>query len=193
MTDPEPAYAGHEPGAPKPGKPRMPGWLVAVVLTIGIVVILGMAVVALGVRSYVRFVRLSKMAEARMMVGKMGRDVAESFDATGRLCPSASKPVPIDVDSVRGRSYQSSPAEWAVDGSVNAGFACLGFAVSDPQYYQYDYKSTGSGSPGSSFRAIGQGDLDGDGDLSSFVLEGRVAPGGLMVLSPNLVETEPEE
>lgn len=194
MTDPEPAYVGPEPGAPVgPRKPRMPGWLVGLVVVIGIVATLAAALLALGVRGYLRFVRMSKVAEARMMVGEMGRDAAQAFDTTGTLCPSASRPVPHDVDSVRGRTYLSSPSEWEADRAANAGFACLDFSMTDPQYYQYDYRSTGTGAPGSSFRAIAQGDLDGDGDVARFVLEGRIAPGGVMVLSPNLVETDPEE
>jgi len=43
----------------------------------------------------------------------------------------------------------------------------LSFELSDPHYYSYQYESSGAG-PGAQFTARAVGDLDGDGDRSTF-------------------------
>jgi hypothetical protein len=68
----------------------------------------------------------------------------------------------------RGVRYVSEPEEWQRD-APDAGFACLGFSLTSPQYYQYAYASNRAG-----FVVTAHGDADGDGRLSRFVLRGRV-------------------
>jgi hypothetical protein len=81
----------------------------------------------------------------------------------------------------------SNPAEWQLDKDAHAGFACLGFEMSSPQYYQYDYQSTGT-----AFTATARGDLNGDGQLSSFTVTGKVV-GDRLVVSTGVDEVNPKE
>lgn len=198
----QPPYIGPEPGSPVTKKKGIPGWGVAILAVLGLGAAIVVVLFALGINSYYRFVRAAKTAEARMMLGSMARDAmsayeAESYDSFGALttnvlCPSASNPVPADVADIKGRQYMSTPGEWEADKTGNGGFACLNFRMTEPQHYQYDYQSNGKG-VGSSFRGFARGDLDGDGVLSNFTIEGRVAAGGVLTLSPSLIETHPDE
>lgn len=77
----------------------------------------------------------------------------------------------------------AAPSEYATD----PGFACLGFDLSTPQYFQYEYEATSSG-----FAATARGDLNGDGKLSRFVLRGTIQ-GAHLILSPTIEETNPDE
>jgi len=46
-------------------------------------------------------------------------------------------------------------------------WSALSFGISDPHYYSYEYVSSGAG-VGAAFTARANGDLDGDGTLSTF-------------------------
>lgn len=188
--------AGPPAPPPQPPKKAGSGSTVAIILVSvvgGLVVILGvLAVLAFyGVRKYIAN---AKQAEARSSIRMMSAEAQAAYEARldadgddrdpGRhLCPSASTPVPADVRQIAGMKYQSSPLEWTDD----PGFSCLGFAQSGPQYYQYDYESTPAG-----FTAIARGDLDGDGVLSTFEIEGQLE-GSDLVVAPTLKETDPSE
>jgi hypothetical protein len=107
------------------------------------------------------------------------------------LCTTASASVPADKDSIRGKKYQSAASEWSVDlKEPGKGFGCLRFSLSDPQYFMYSY--TGTAGADGTFKATGQGDLNGDGNLSEFSLKGEVQQGVVMV-APNFTEVNPEE
>jgi type IV pilus assembly protein PilA len=80
-----------------------------------------------------------------------------------------------------------------VDAQHNGGFACLRFSMDMPQYYMYSYHAAGRGSPGDSFEARANGDLNGDGILSTFTLAGRVQPDGELAVEPAIRETNPGE
>ena len=162
----------------------------ALAVTVGIV---GSAIVLLSVLGVLGFVCVrkylsgAKSSEVKNTLGQLAKDAAVAYERDTRLCPSAARPVPADVSQIRGRKYQSAQAEWDVDRPRNAGFACLDFSMTVPQYYQYRYEATAT-----SFLAGGRGDLDGDGDLSNFTLSGEVRDGRL-VLSPSIEESDPEE
>ena len=89
--------------------------------------------------------------------------------------------------------YQSGEAEWST-GDQTSGWTCLRFSLLGPQYFMYDYqaKSTNPAANGDGYSAVANGDLDGDGTLSSFVLEGLIASDTLTV-SPAVKEVAPEE
>jgi type IV pilus assembly protein PilA len=101
--------------------------------------------------------------------------------------------VPATATSIAGKKYQSKPAEWAVDAAGNSGFACLKFSIDQPQYYMYNYAAAGSSSPGASFTATAQGDLNGDGVLSLFQVTGSVNASYVLNISPNMLEVRPED
>ncbi|MBX3199925.1 MAG: fimbiral protein pilA [Labilithrix sp.] len=165
--------------------------IIAIVAGVVLLVLVGIigVLAVLGIYGTRKYIANAKTAEARNAVAMMARDAAAAYEssdepgASRELCPSARAPVPASVLDVSARKYMSSPSDWSGD----PGFSCLGFEMSTPQYYQYDYKNAVDG-----FTAIARGDLDGDGVLSSFVLAGHVQ-GGLVVVAPTIVETNPEE
>lgn len=162
----------------------------AAAVTIGIV---GSAIVLLGTLGLVvvllgrKYLSGPTTGEAKNTLGAIARDAADAYERDGRVCPSASRPVPRDVALLRARKYQSENGDWEVDRPRHAGFACLGFSMGQPQYYQYRYEASAT-----SFLAGARGDLDGDGDLSNFTVRGEVRDGRLVV-SPSIEETDPEE
>lgn len=122
------------------------------------------------------------------------------------MCAS-SEPVPASLDSIKGKKYQPSAGDY-LSGDTMTGWRCLMFSSRDPQYYQYRYRG-GSGPPVSvtlphggsprglsedrTWMAIAQGDLDGDGVTSWFVMQGVVETDGRVVMAPSIGTDKPEE
>jgi type IV pilus assembly protein PilA len=181
--------------------------LMVVVMIVGVLA----ALAIYGVRKYIAN---SKTAEARNSLGQISKDVSTAFEretmagvvlskgvstaAVRALCASASQTVPAAITSVQGKKYQANPAantDWSKDESTNAGFACLKFSMTAPQYYLYNYSSNGSvtvPTQGTLFTATANGDLNGDTVKSTFTVLGSVANNSLFV-GPNIVESDPEE
>jgi type IV pilus assembly protein PilA len=177
--------------------------LMIVVAIVGVLAVLAIY----GVRKYIAN---SKTAEARNSLGQIGKDAATAYEkehvANGilaqggstailrALCASATNPVPQTAGNVSGKKYQSSPTEWTVDQATNGGFACLKYIMDQPQYYQYNYTSSGTqGSIGNTFTATANGDLNGDGTFSTFALNGSIGAGFVLNIEPTVEETNPEE
>jgi type IV pilus assembly protein PilA len=164
----------------------------------GVVAAIGvMAVLAIyGVRKYIAN---AKTAEVRSSLIAMGYDAGMAYEAERlapggtiadvehHLCSSASQPVPREAQMISGKKYQSAHSDWAVDKERDAGFACLKFEVTSPQYYQYRYEATAT-----SFTAGGRGDLNGDGRFSDFQYQGQLINERVQ-LNPRMLETDPEE
>jgi type IV pilus assembly protein PilA len=181
--------------------------LMVVIMIVGILAVLAIY----GVRKYVAN---AKTAEARNTLGQISKDASTAFEresmpgavlptgtsaAVARaLCASATQTVPAAIASVQGKKYQPNPAsgtDWSKDESINKGFACLKFLMQMPQYYMYNYSSNGDvnvPTQGTAFTAIANGDLNGDTVQSTFTVLGLVANNNLYV-SPNIIETDPEE
>ncbi len=81
-----------------------------------------------------------------------------------RLCASELErltslpPVPRRFEQVKGKSYQSTPSDWAA-------WRLIGFSLGGPQRYQYRVEADRDGK---SARIIAEGDVDGDGTRSRF-------------------------
>lgn len=139
---------------------------------------------ALGMYGIATWVRHSKTAEAVQAVANLATLSAEYYNASDatqpagaapdsvhamrHFPPSARSPVPEDSLSVRGRRYQSNPADWA-----GSPWRDLRFSIVQPQYYQYNFESEGTGANAKAL-AVAHGDLDADGRRSTFSL--RIAP-----------------
>jgi type IV pilus assembly protein PilA len=200
-----PGTYGAYPQGPPPGPPpakKGRGCLIFAAALAGGVLVLGVIIAVLALFGMRKYIANAKMAEARNGVAQIGRDAAEAYERgaespSGKpgpaLCGSASRSVPASIVAVKAKKYQSTAAEWEVDGPRGAGFACLKFAMDTPQYYMYDYKSHGASSPGDGFDATAQGDLDGDGVASLFKLTGSIGAGGAVSIAPQLVEQNPED
>src|SRR5688572_12751177 len=116
-----------------------------------VVAIIGL-LAALAIYGVRRYMTNSKTAEARQALGAISKGARAAFDgevwadtgvitaggsrggAGGQLCPEAAA-VPASIDSVAGQKYQSQDSDW----DDNAGWSCLRFSISGPQYFQYDY------------------------------------------------------
>jgi type IV pilus assembly protein PilA len=174
-----------------------------VVAIVGILSLLA----AYGVRKYIAS---SKTSEARNSLGRMADGAVIAYEdehmnesvlsggastgLTRTLCNSASATVPANVSAVQGRKYQSSSADWSTDAAVSGtGFSCLHFTIDEPQYYLYGYTASGTSSVGDSFTASANGDLNGDGILSTFSVVGAISSGFVVHVAPNMLEILPEE
>jgi type IV pilus assembly protein PilA len=164
-----------------------PTWAIILVVVVLLLVFGGGIMAVLSIYGVRKYIANAKTAEARNSLGQMGKDAVSAFEENRRICPSASSPVPRNESFVSARKYQSSDSEWEVDRFRNAGFACLHFSMSAPQYYQYSYTSTPS-----SFTSVARGDLNGDGAFSRFAHKGQLQ-GDLLLLAPAIEETNPEE
>jgi type IV pilus assembly protein PilA len=166
--------------------------LMIVVAIIGVLATLAIY----GVRKYLSN---AKTGEAREMLGRITKDAKSAYEgekmagavlglggsasATNQLCPSSNM-IPSAVPQAA--KYQSNPADW----SGNAGWKCLKFSITDPQYFAYSYTATA----GASFTATANGDLDGDGTASTFSMLGEIdSTSKELRVSPNVNESDPEE
>ena len=164
--------------------PRQP--LTAYVTVAIMLLVLGSVLVLLIVGCR-RYIAVAKTAEARHSLSLITADAAAVFEERHRMCPSASRPVPLDVSAISGRPYQTSAHEWQVDAPTDAGFACIRYEMPQPQYFQYSYFATPT-----SFLARARGDLNGDGVLSDFMWTGDVRDDHA-VIAPHIYERDVNE
>jgi type IV pilus assembly protein PilA len=173
-----------------------------VVAIVGILAVLAIY----GVRKYLAN---AKTAEATNALGRLANAAATEYEnermagtvlsagssssLSRALCKSATQSVPSSAASIAGRKYQSADSEWNVDFAIGAGFSCLEFTIDQPQYYMYSYTAGGTGAVGDSFTATANGDLNGDGILSTFQISGAVNSALVLNTAPNLITTNPEE
>jgi type IV pilus assembly protein PilA len=171
--------------------------LIELMIVVAIVGVLA-ALAIYGVRKYLLN---AKTAEAKNALGQMAKDAKTAYEResmqsgvlaaggtaglSNKLCVSGAAPIPASIDSVKGQKYQSAPGEWNV-----AGWSCLKFTLTDPQYYMYTYTSAAGGT--GDFTAMANGDLDGNGASSTFSLAGGVTS-GVVFVAPNFFENNPEE
>ncbi len=174
--------------------------LMIVVAIVGILAVLAIY----GVRKYLAN---AKTAEARNSLGQMSKDAVTAYEKESMagtvLSPGAStaitrdvcltdpgNPVPVKT-AIQGKKYQTAPSEWSkgnVAGAYPAGFACLHFSMDQPQYYMYSY----TGTTQAGFSAMANGDLNGDGNLSTFSIIGTIQSGALNV-APAMTEVNADE
>ena len=177
--------------------------LMIVVAIIGVLAVLAIY----GVRKYIAN---SKTAEARNSLGQIAKDAATKYEKEGMnptvlapagstavlraLCASAENTVPPGGVAPKGMKYQSSGVNW--DGTKNPaiGWYCLKFELDQPQYFLYNYGATGTlGNPTDTFAATANGDLNGDGIMSTFAILGSITSEMRLLTAPNIAETNPEE
>ena len=178
--------------------------LVELMIVVAIIGVLA----ALAIYGVSRYLRNAKTGEARgnvaaMARGNVSRYNAEQWQSTTVLaaggqaapknviCDSASGMVPAVVPP--GKKYQSSEDDWRADKDVQGkGFFCLKFSVEQPQLYAYDYKAVAPSSQNASFTAYAYGDLNADGNTSTFSYPGAILESRL-TMAPSILEIAPEE
>jgi type IV pilus assembly protein PilA len=175
-------YAGAPVGAPKKG---MPTWLLVLIILGGLFVVGGGVMASLAIYGVRKYIAASKTVEGLGSLRQINLNAIAAFEEGStnsrgelvhRMCPSASATVPASIASVKAAKYQSTPADWNVDEARHAGFSCLKFSMSTPQYFLYRYTAHGSSKPNDTFEAEADGDLAGDGNLTTFRTTGKVTP-----------------
>jgi type II secretory pathway pseudopilin PulG len=135
---------------------------------------------AVGMFALARYARHAKTAEAIGSLSALAKASAAYYDASDAtqpvgttpdaahaMChfpPPSSQSVPPSPEDVRGKRYQSSPADWSL-----SPWHELQFSIPQPQYFAYSYVSEGSGATAKA-NAIARGDLDGDGAASTYAV-----------------------
>lgn len=158
-----PVQGGNQ-GAP-PVKKGTPTWVIVLIACLAaspVVIGVFAAIAVYGVR---RYITNAKRAEATHVVTRLAKSVsgcATALDETGKPhgLPESAPPVPSDLASLSGKKYQSSASEWSAP-----AYTCSGFTLSDPQYFQYEYRKLDA------TRGVisASGDLDGDGSAETQV------------------------
>ncbi len=180
-----------------------------------VVVIIGI-LASVAIYGVFKYIANSKSSEARTFLGRITKDAVVVFEgesmkgdvmslgttrgAGRKICALASKSIPSAKISIAAKKYQSDPAEWQA-GDVDTGWFCLKSQLTQPQYFMYSYDSNvTAGSPAAkddTLSAVANGDLDGDGSLSTFAMGGRVqgetSSGLVLTISPSIIETSAEE
>ena len=172
--------------------------LVELMIVVAIIGVLA-ALAIYGVR---RYLASSKTSEAKNNIGAISRGASAAFEretaasqsiqegsvsdaASHSLCGAA-----LDVPSgapPKGKKYQPNTEENQdyETGDTTAGWKCLKFGVTQPQYYQYGYVLGGVGEADNKaactttdcYSAYAKGDLDADSAISLFVRTGEVNTG----------------
>lgn len=174
--------------------------LMIVVAIVGILAVLAV----FGVRKYITN---AKSAEARNSVGAIVKLAGQALErenndtlitsagsnsaaSSRRLCLSSTL-VPSAVP--QNRKYQSQISDWNA-GNASTGWQCVKFAMTGPQYFQYQYNAPAAsvGAAGEQVTANAFGDLNGDGTASQFSILGQIQ-GGVLTTAGAIQETSPDE
>jgi type IV pilus assembly protein PilA len=175
--------------------------LVELMIVVAIIGVLA-ALAVYGVR---RYLLNSKTAEAKMILGRIGKDASSAYqrermaggliavggqrNALHAFCADSNK---VPATPPPGGKYQSNPTDWTT-GNARAGWICLKFSLSEPQYFSYQYQSATTAGAGAVFTATANGDLDGDTTASTFGLNGALNASMEVMVAPTISETNPEE
>lgn len=98
--------------------------------------------------------------------------------------PDSVERTPAEVPHAE--AVADAPGTWD-----NPTWRALGFEQPAAHYYSFTFHSRVRG-PSVQFTAIAQGDLDGDGDLSTFSQSGEASSGGEAVIEPVYMYREVE-
>jgi hypothetical protein len=169
MTQPggPPQHLVVEPGQPLPATPSKLSGGKMVLIVLAVIAVCGLPVVgvlaAVAIYGVQKYLTSEKSGEAvgnvQRLAAGIARCASEVDPATGqpRGLPPSSASVPSSLAAVSGAKYQSTTTEWG------GAFACAGFHVLGPQYFQYRWELRGL----TSGAAVGVADLDGNGTVDA--------------------------
>jgi type IV pilus assembly protein PilA len=182
--------------------------LMIVVAIVGILAVLAI----FGVRQHLA---ASKGAEAKNALGAINRAAVAAYEretapseittggssgsALQQLCKTSTA-VPTTTPS--STKYTATGTDYHVPGeAADTGWTCLGFEMTGPQYYQYQYERGSKSSiatiatppAGASWLAVAVGDLDGNGVKSNFVTGGMIDASKRPITFTEIATANPEE
>jgi hypothetical protein len=146
---------------------------------------LGGSILAVAVPEFVRGLHASRLAEPVDGLKRIasGAVALASTGPTHEFPPS----VPLTPAEVpRGVRAEDPPGVWEAP-----TWRALGFSFDHPHAFSFAFESSQSGTT-SHFRATAHGDLDGDGVLSTFEIEGEADASGARLLPGMYVDREVE-
>ncbi len=152
-------------------------------LELATLVSLSASLAAVAVPAFVRNVHASRLSEPIEGLARLGERVVAFSEAEGRL-PASAPMTPLVPP--RGVKAVDPPGTWELTAWKAIAFSPVPEGV--PHAYSFALESHGAG-----FTARAQGDLDGDGVLSTFELRGSADGHAHVALEPGLhVEEELE-
>jgi type IV pilus assembly protein PilA len=146
--------------------------LVELMIVVAIIGVLA----ALAIYGVSRYLKHSKTAEATRNLGSIETGSKNAFqqetDSSGTgvgpyyhtFCTPATTPVPATAPL-------ASKVKVVATAWDDTAWKCLKFSINEPQFYSYNYSSAGTG-VAATYQASATGDLDGNGALSLFQLNG---------------------
>ena len=138
-----------------------------------VVALVGMSA-AVAIPAFMKYIKKSKTTEARHFVKKI-YDGARAHHIESGTFPSSTPLTPTDPTACCEKCAPDA-AQWS-----NDSWVALQFSVDDPHYYAYQFVSDGK----TEFTVRAYGDLDCDGEWSTFEMYGTVN-GGETAGSPAL-------
>jgi hypothetical protein len=146
---------------------------------------LGGSILAVAVPEFVRGLHASRLAEPVDGLKRIA-DAAVALAATGpdHAFPPSAPLTPADVP--RGVRAEDPPGVWD-----QPTWRALAFSFDHPHAFSFSFDSSQVGAR-SHFRATAHGDLDGDGVVSTFEIEGEADADGARILPGMYVDREVE-
>jgi type II secretory pathway pseudopilin PulG len=132
---------------------------------------------AVAIPAFMDYMKKSKQTEAAMMLNRLGKSAKVAYITDAKF-PVGTVPLTPAASCCAGPKAHcvSTPADWATP-----VWTQLGFSIDDPNLFQYSYTSDGT-----TFTAEAVGDLDCDGKMITYRLEGSAVKG-----NPEVRLTEP--
>lgn len=147
---------------------------------------LGGSILAVAVPEFVRGLHASRLAEPVDGLKRIANAAVSLASGSGpeRAFPTSAPLTPADVP--RGVRTDDPPGVWD-----QPTWRALAFSFDHPHAFSFAFESSPAEAP-SHFRAIAHGDLDGDGVLSTFEIEGELDANGARILPGMYVDREVE-
>ncbi len=113
---------------------------------------------AVAIPAFMKYTKKSKTSEARELLGVLQSSANRYVIENGKPPPPVGPTPPKGACCKSGEKCAPNPALWK-----EPGWEALMFSVDDPHFYSYEVRSDGT-----SFTVLAYGDLDCDGNYSTF-------------------------